>query len=57
MEPDDDAEDELYEDHDDVSDMRRRTFLERHDWIPWMAAAILIGGIAGFLPEHWLPWR
>lgn len=57
MEPADDAEDEPYEDDDDVSDMRRRTFLERHDWIPWMAAAILIGGIAGFLPEHWLPWR
>ena len=27
---------------DDDSDLRLRTFLERHSWIPWIAAAILV---------------
>ena len=33
---------------DDTSDLRRRTFLERHDWVPWIAAAAMIGGLFGF---------
>ena len=32
----------------DTSDLRRRTFLERHDWIPLIAAAAVIGGLLGF---------
>ena len=40
------------EEDDDVSDLRQRTFLERHDWIPWIAAAILVGGSAGCLQGY-----
>ena len=36
-------------DDEDTSDLRRRTFLERHSWIPWVAAAALIGGAWGLL--------
>ena len=43
-EPDDEEEDD--------SDLRRRTFLERHDGIPWIAAAILVGGSAGLLQGY-----
>lgn len=50
-----DPEDEEPEEYDDESDLRRRTFLERHDWIPWMAAAVLIGGLAGCL-QGYLNW-
>ncbi|WGM30786.1 hypothetical protein [Brevundimonas sp. NIBR11] len=39
------------EEDDDVSDLRRRTFLERHDWIPWIAAAVLIGGALGLIAK------
>lgn len=46
-----DWEEDESEGVEDDSDLRRRSFLERHDWIPWMAAAILIGGILGSLPE------
>lgn len=37
------------DDEDDGGDLRRRGFLERHDWIPWIAAAAVIGGVAGFI--------
>ena len=50
-EPDDEYEDE----DDDVSDLRRRTFLERHDWIPWMAAAVFVGAAATCLQDY-LSW-
>ncbi len=35
-------------DDEDTSDLRRRTFLERHDWIPWAVAVALVGGLLGF---------
>ena len=53
-EPVDEYEDED-EDDDDLSDLRRRTFLERHDWIPWMAAAIVVGAAAAWL-QGYLGW-
>jgi hypothetical protein len=39
--------DEPEDENDD--DLRRRTFLERHDWIPWIAVAVLVGGVLGLL--------
>jgi hypothetical protein len=53
-EPDPEEPDE-WEPEDDDSDLRRRTFLERHDWIPWIAAAVLVGGSAGLL-QGYLNW-
>lgn len=44
-----DAEDAWENEDDDVSDLKRRTFLERHDWIPWIAAAITIGAALAIL--------
>ena len=35
------------DDDEDTGDLRRRTFLERHDWIPWVVAAAAIGGLFG----------
>lgn len=32
----------------DASDLRRRTFLERHDWIPWILGTAIVCGLAGF---------
>ena len=51
---DGDEEEEVF---DDDSYLRRRSFLERNDWIPWMVGAIIVGGTAGFLDDyiHW-PW-
>jgi len=34
---------------DEDADLRRRSFLERHDWIPWIAAAAVIGAAIGFV--------
>jgi len=35
--------------NEDDEELRPRTFLERHDRIPWIALAIVVGGAAGFL--------
>jgi len=40
---------------DDVSDLRRRSFLERHGWIPWIAAAIFVGTATACLQDY-LGW-
>lgn len=48
-------DDEYREEDDDESDLRRRTFLERNDWIPWLAAAIFVGAAAAWL-QGYLGW-
>jgi len=47
MDDPDDAYDQDEAEHD--GDLCRRTFLERHDWIPWIAAAIVVGAGLGFI--------
>lgn len=48
--PKEDVGEEAWE-YDDESDLRRRSFLERHDWMPWIAAAIVVGGTLGLLQD------
>ena len=46
---DEEEEDDETEGNEGDEELRPRTFLERHDRIPWIALAIVVGGAAGFL--------